>query len=856
MARLPRSTKILLENVLRHNGDHAALPDAAYALTSAHSYETEIPLYPTRVLMPDSSGLPLIADLAAMRDAAVTVGTDPRRINPIVPVDLVLDHSLVVDLAGRANAAQRNLDLEIARNVERYKLVRWAEKTLNGLRVIPPGNGICHQINLERLARVVWTVPDGDSEIACCDTLIGTDSHTPMVNSLCVLGWGVGGIEAATAMLGEPIEIRAPEVIGCRLIGRLSEGVSTTDLALTVTQRLRARGVVGAFVEFCGPGMHALSLPQRATLSNMAPEYGATIGLFAIDQKTLKFLALTGRDEAHIQLVERYAKLQGLWSDESIEDPVFSDTVEIDLGSVEASAAGPRRPQDRVALSKIPAGFRALANELPAKAQRKEGQHSDIVSRLHDGDVVIAAITSCTNTSNPTAMIEAGLLARNAAARGLQAKPWVKTSLAPGSRVVADYLLASGLQEHLDILGFQVVGFGCTTCMGNSGPLSSSIAQSIQEEDIVAVAILSGNRNFDGRIHNLVRANYLMSPALVVAYALAGSILIDLSREPLGHDRDGHPVYLADLQPKAAEVDAWVAKHVGPAVFRSRIMASFTVPDGWQELDGGNGDIFSWNTNSTHVQRPPFLADLSAIQEAPHNIIGARALLILGDSITTDHISPVSEIPPDSEAGCYLISKGIAPTELGSYMTRRTNHNIMLRGTFANMRLRNELVPGREGGVTRHMPDNREMSIHEAACCYASEGTPLIVIAGSEYGAGSSRDWAAKGTRLLGIRAVLAESFERIHRSNLIGMGVLPLQFESGVTRRSLYLRGEDSFDIVGLDHGLEPGQRVIVMIHRVDGRVDEATLICRIDTAREFAWYRHGGIMPLAMRRLMEASV
>jgi aconitate hydratase len=846
---LPVSLKILLENVLRHAAANSGFPDEARALVQRDNsrLDIDIPFYPARVLSPDSSGLPLIADLAAMRDAAHRFGVDPARINPRIPIDLVVDHSVNVDYSGSADAAERNLALEIERNKERYRLIRWAEHAFAQFSVVPPGNGICHQINLEKLARLVWTTVEDGHDVAFFDSLVGMDSHTPMVNSLGVFGWGVGGIEAATALLGEPIGIRIPEVIGCRLVGRLPEFASTTDLALTVTQRLRKRGVVGCFVEFFGAGARSLALPQRATLSNMAPEYGATMGLFAVDQETVDFLATTGRDNDHIDLVKRYAKAQGVWSDENTPDPIFTDVVEIDLAKIEPSGSGPRRPQDRVALSEIPASFRDFAD---ARRPPQLSSAPPATARPRDGDVVIAAITSCTNTSNPSVMMEAGLFARNAVARGMRVRPWVKTSLAPGSRVVADYLRTSGLQDDFDQLGFNIVGFGCTTCMGNSGPLKESIADLIETEHKIVAAVLSGNRNFEGRVHNLAQAAYLTSPAIVVAYALAGSVLIDLAHEPLGQDPDGKPVYLSDIRPKRGDVDAMVARYVRPEAFRFRYKSAFPGPRGWHELHSGTGQTFSWDPNSTFIRCPPFLDEAGPALTEPQEIIGARALLIMGNSVTTDHISPVSQIRKQSSAGRYLIERGTAAGDLGSFMSRRVNHDVMLRGTFANPRLVNELTPTLEGGMTRHLPSGDVMSIDLAAQRYENEHTPLVVIAGADYGMGSSRDWAAKGARLLGIRAIIAQSFERIHRSNLVGMGILPFQFTSGQTRHSLGLDGTESFDIVGIKT-LQPREITRAIIHRADGRTDEVELICRIDTPRELAWYRNGGIMPFALRSL-----
>jgi aconitate hydratase A / 2-methylisocitrate dehydratase len=851
LAALPVSLKILAENVLR-NHDGATVTDAHVAALAAwprtRAIEGEIPFFPLRILMPDSSGIPLLADLAVMRDAMAERGGDPARVKPLIPLDLVVDHSVIVETTGTADAAEKNLALEFARNQERYAFLRWAQMSFDGLNVVPPGNGICHQINLEKLATVVQTLSRNGETVACPDAMVGMDSHTAMVNGLGVLGWGVGGIEAATAMLGEPLGVQVPSVVGCRLVGRLQPGVTTTDLVLSVTQRLRQHGVIGAFVEFCGEGVASLALPERATLANMCPEYGATVALFPIDAQTIRYLALTGREEEHVALVEAYAKAQGLWHD-AAHEPVFNDVVEIDLAEIAPSAAGPRRPHERLALDAVSASFAKVVGDKPAGDRpAKRGD------TLQDGDVVIAAITSCTNTSNPSVMVAAGLLARNAVRRGLKKKEWVKTSLAPGSRVVADYLARSGLQGDLDALGFNLAGYGCTTCMGNSGALAEDIADAIAANDLTVAAVLSGNRNFESRVHPLAKANYLVSPPLVVAYAIAGSVQRDLTREPLGEGKDGAPVFLREIWPDDAEVQGVMAQAIDRELFHSRYRNGFSGSAAWDKLSYMLGLRFGWDPTSTHIKPPPFFDGLTAEPAPVTDIIGARALALLGDSVTTDHISPVGIIPPEGDAGRFLQMHQVGARQLGSYMERRVNHDVMVRGTFANLQLQNEMTPGKRGGFTRHAPSGHEMTIFAAARRYAEEGTPVIVVAGREYGAGSSRDWAAKGTRLLGIRAVVAESFERIHRSNLIGMGVLPLQFADGVTRASLKLDGRERFDIVGLADDLRPKGSVTCRVSGPDGRVQEIVLVVRLDTAREVDWYGHGGVLTYALRRLLAA--
>ncbi|GBD44417.1 Aconitate hydratase A [bacterium HR40] len=861
LSRLPVSLKVLLENLLRFEDGRTVTVEQIEAMARwlrERRAQQEIAFRPARVLMQDFTGVPAVVDLAAMRDAMAALGGDPRRINPLVPVDLVIDHSVQVDVFGSPAAFQRNVELEYARNRERYAFLRWGAQAFSNFRVVPPGTGICHQVNLEYLAQVVWTAPDGNREVAFPDTLVGTDSHTTMVNGLSVLGWGVGGIEAEAAMLGQPISMLIPEVIGFRLTGRLPEGATATDLVLSVTQMLRKKGVVGKFVEFFGPGLSGLPLADRATIANMAPEYGATCGFFPIDQVTLDYLRLTGRDPERIALVEAYAKEQGLWREDEGPEPLFTEVLELDLATVEPSVAGPRRPQDRVPLAEAPKSFLSALPDLARGASLEaEVPVSGTDYRLRHGDVVIAAITSCTNTSNPSVMIGAGLLAKKAVEKGLRCKPWVKTSLAPGSRVVMDYLERAGLKPYLDALGFSLVGYGCTTCIGNSGPLPEPIARAIGEGKLVVAAVLSGNRNFEGRVHPLVRANYLASPPLVVAYALAGSLRRDLLNEPLGRGRDGELVYLRDIWPTPAEVAQAVGEAVQPEMFRRSYAEVFRGDEHWAAIASGQaGLVYDWDPVSTYVRRPPYFEGMT--REPPavvSDIRGARILALLGDSITTDHISPAGSIPVDSPAGRYLIAHGVPPSEFNSYGARRGNHEVMMRGTFANIRLRNEMVPGREGGFTRLMPEGVETTMFEAAMAYRERGVPLVVIGGKEYGSGSSRDWAAKGPLLLGVRAVIAESFERIHRANLVGMGVLPLTFPEGVDRRTLGLDGSEVLDIEGLAAGLRPRMPLRLVIRRADGREEAIELRCRIETEDEVEYYRHGGILHYVLRRLLAHS-
>ena len=853
LSRLPCSLKILLENLLRwEDGQSVTLADieAVAAWLKTRSSSREIAFRPARVLMQDFTGVPAVADLAAMRDAVARAGGDPRSINPLIPVDLVIDHSVQVDRYAGPEAFAENVALEMERNRERYAFLRWGQTAFENFRVVPPGTGICHQVNLEYLAKTVWSEERGGRRLAYPDTLVGTDSHTTMINGLGVLGWGVGGIEAEAAMLGQPISMLIPEVIGFRLEGKLRQGVTATDLVLTVTQMLRRHGVVGKFVEFYGPGLEHLPLADRATIANMAPEYGATCGFFPIDRETVNYLKLSGRDQATLELVEAYAKAQGLWRSGRSPDPTFSDSLELDLASVEASLAGPKRPQDRVALTALPKALEAI---LPPATGHQLILVAGTDYALKHGDVVIAAITSCTNTSNPAVMLGAGLLAKKALDKGLSRKPWVKTSLAPGSKVVTDYLAKAGVQEALDALGFSLVGYGCTTCIGNSGPLDEPIAEAVRAGDLTVSAVLSGNRNFDGRIHPLVKASWLASPPLVVAYALAGTTRIDLSKEPLGLDRKGHPVYLREIWPSAAEV-AELVETVSADMFQQQYAEVFTGEESWRTLPIPAGTTYAWDSASSYVKQPPFFADLQPPQAGLKSFGGGRILALLGDSITTDHISPAGSIRPDSPAGRYLQQLGVTPANFNSYGARRGNHEVMMRGTFANIRLKNEMAAGKEGGYTVHQPSGEPLSIFDAAMRYQREGVPLIIVAGQEYGTGSSRDWAAKGTLLQGVKAVLAESFERIHRSNLIGMGVLPLQFQGGEGRRSLGLDGSETVSLEGMAE-LTAGATIRVRFQRADGRETEATLVCRLDTADEVDYFRHGGILNYVLAGRLAAT-
>jgi len=857
VSRLPYSIRVLLENLLRHeDGRHVHASDIEAVAAWGHHPErhgiggedaTEIAFTPERVLMQDFTGVPGVVDLAAMRDALAAMGGDPTRVNPLVPVELVIDHSVIAEVSGTADAYDRNVDIEYQRNIERYQLLRWAQQAFDGFRVVPPGAGICHQVNLEYLARVVFATDDGRAYL---DTVVGTDSHTTMVNGLGVLGWGVGGIEAEAAMLGQPLSMLLPPVVGLRLVGEQQPGTTATDLVLTITELLRSHGVVGKFVEFYGPGIAAVPLENRATIGNMSPEYGATCAIFPIDEVTLDYLRFTGRDEEHIALVEAYAKAQGLFHLPDADGPVYSETIELDLSTVVPSLAGPARPQDRVAVKGAGAAFeRALGRE---KRSQRATLTGGVDTEIQDGHVVVAAITSCTNTSNPQVMLAAGLLAKKAVDRGLRARPWVKTTLAPGSRVVMDYFDRAGLTRPLAEAGFELVGFGCTTCIGNSGPLLPGISEAIQEGELSAVSVLSGNRNFEGRIHPDVRMNYLASPPLVVAYALAGTMDIDLTTDPLGVGSDGQPVFLADLWPSAAEVTEAIRASVTSAMFRDRYRSVFEGDERWRQVHTATGATFSWDPDSTYVLRPPFLEGLAPEPAPVEDITGARVLARLGDSVTTDHISPAGNIAPSGPAGTYLADRGVARADFNSYGARRGNHEVMMRGTFANIRLRNQLAPGTEGGVTVHLPDGEQMSIYDAAMRYAAEGTPLVVLAGKEYGSGSSRDWAAKGTSLLGVRAVIAESYERIHRSNLVGMGVLPLQFADGENAMSLGLAGTETYDILGiasLTDGTVPKE---VTVRAADGsRVVEFMARLRIDTPMEADYYRNGGILSYMLRQM-----
>ncbi|MGA4550641.1 aconitate hydratase AcnA [Methylorubrum aminovorans] len=859
---LPFSMKVILENLLRFEDDRSVRKgdiEAAVAwLGNKGKAETEIAFRPSRVLMQDFTGVPAVVDLAAMRDAMVALGGDPQKINPLVPVDLVIDHSVIVDEFGTPKALGDNVALEYARNGERYTFLKWGQSAFDNFSVVPPGTGICHQVNLEYLSQTVWTRNEDGAEIAYPDSLVGTDSHTTMVNGLAVLGWGVGGIEAEAAMLGQPLSMLIPEVVGFKLSGKLPEGTTATDLVLTVTQMLRKKGVVGKFVEFYGPGLDDMPVADRATISNMAPEYGATCGFFPIDQKTIDFLKVTGRQDDRVALVEAYAKAQGMWRDAKTPDPVFTDTLELDMGTVRPSLAGPKRPQDRVLLDAAKAGF--------ADSMEKEFKKAaDIASRyavegtnfdIGHGDVVIAAITSCTNTSNPSVMIGAGLLARNAVAKGLSSKPWVKTSLAPGSQVVGEYLEKSGLQASLDALGFNLVGFGCTTCIGNSGPLPASISKAINDNDVVAAAVLSGNRNFEGRVNPDVRANYLASPPLVVAYALAGSLQIDITREPLGQGSDGKPVYLKDIWPSSEEVNRFIEENITSELFKSRYADVFGGDANWKGVEVTEAETFAWDAGSTYVQNPPYFEGMTKTPDPITDIEGARILGLFLDSITTDHISPAGNIRAASPAGEYLQSHQVRVQDFNQYGTRRGNHEVMMRGTFANIRIKNQMVRDEsgnvvEGGLTLHQPDGERMYIYDAALKYAEEGTPLVVFAGKEYGTGSSRDWAAKGTKLLGVRAVIAESFERIHRSNLVGMGVVPLVFQGDTSWQSLGLKGDETVTIKGLAGELKPRQTLIAEITSADGSKQEVPLTCRIDTLDELEYFRNGGILPYVLRSL-----
>ncbi|MGE3148700.1 MAG: aconitate hydratase AcnA [Pseudorhodoplanes sp.] len=864
ISRLPFSMKVLLENLLRHEDGRTVSKDDILAVAQwlkTKASDREIAFRPARVLMQDFTGVPAVVDLAAMRDAIAKLGGDPTKINPLVPVDLVIDHSVIVNYFGDNSAFKKNVGEEYRQNQERYTFLKWAQSSFQNFRVVPPGTGICHQVNLEYLSQTVWTAKnavkiDGKeqtAEVAYPDSLVGTDSHTTMVNGLSVLGWGVGGIEAEAAMLGQPLSMLLPEVIGFRLSGKLKEGVTATDLVLTVTQMLRARGVVGRFVEFFGPGLADLSIADRATIGNMAPEYGATCGFFPVDDATLEYLRNTARPAARIALVKAYAEAQGLFRTRTTPDPVFTDVLKLDLADVEPSLAGPKRPQDRVPLKDVTTGFTKSLQDEFGKGNEK-GKRVPVPGSKYDlghGDVAIAAITSCTNTSNPSVMIGAGLVARKAAEKGLKVKPWVKTSLAPGSQVVGEYLAKSGLQKDLDKLGFNLVGFGCTTCIGNSGPLPEEVSEAINKNDLVAAAVLSGNRNFEGRVNPDVRANYLASPPLVVAYALAGSMQVDVAKAPLGEDKKGKPVYLKDIWPSSKEIDAITRKVVTKSIFAKKYADVFKGDANWRKIAVKGGLTFKWSPSSTYVQNPPYFEGMQKRPTPVEDIIDARVLGLFLDSITTDHISPAGSIKQASPAGEYLRDHQVRPQDFNQYGTRRGNHEVMMRGTFANIRIKNQMVPGVEGGVTIHYPSKEKMPIYDAAMRYKAAKVPTVVFAGKEYGTGSSRDWAAKGPSLLGVRAVIAQSFERIHRSNLVGMGVLPLVFEEGASWQSLGLKGDEQVTIRGLHGDLKPRQKLTAEIVSSDGTLKRVPLICRIDTLDELDYFKNGGILHYVLRQL-----
>lgn len=856
LSRLPKSLKVLLENLLRWQDESSVTADDIQALAdwqkTAHA-DREIAYRPARVLMQDFTGVPAVVDLAAMREAVKRLGGDVAKVNPLSPVDLVIDHSVTVDRFGDDNAFEENVRLEMERNHERYVFLRWGQKAFDKFRVVPPGTGICHQVNLEYLGKAVWHEEQDGKRVAYPDTLVGTDSHTTMINGLGVLGWGVGGIEAEAAMLGQPVSMLIPDVVGFKLTGKLRPGITATDLVLTVTQMLRKHGVVGKFVEFYGDGLDDLPLADRATIANMAPEYGATCGFFPVDHVTIGYLKLTGRSSEQAALVEAYTKAQGLWREPG-EEPIFTNTLALDMNVVEASVAGPKRPQDRVSLAGVPQAFQQ-SNEL--EVNRAQKAHHAVTYRdneqehqLTDGAVAIAAITSCTNTSNPTVLMTAGLLAKNAVTRGLQRKPWVKASLAPGSKVVSDYLATARLTPYLDKLGFNLVGYGCATCIGNSGPLPENIESAIKEGDLTVGAVLSGNRNFEGRIHPLIKTNWLASPPLVVAYALAGNMNINLQSDPLGEDKAGKPVYLRDIWPTPDEITAAV-QQVSSDMFHKEYAEVFDGTPEWQQIKVSEAATYDWDEGSTYIRLSPFFDDMEQTPKPVEDIKGARILAMLGDSVTTDHISPAGSIKAESPAGRYLLERGVERGDFNSYGSRRGNHEVMMRGTFANIRIRNEMVPGVEGGITRVVPNGEQMSIYDAAMVYQQQGVPLAVIAGKEYGSGSSRDWAAKGPRLLGIRVVICESFERIHRSNLIGMGILPLEFPQGVTRKTLGLTGDEQIDIENLAD-LQPGGTVKVTITRLDGSKEVLDTRCRIDTGNELTYYQNDGILHYVIRNML----
>ncbi len=878
--RLPFSLKVLLENLLRNEDDTTvdrSHIDAMVQWLEDRTSDTEIQFRPARVLMQDFTGVPGVVDLAAMREAVKNAGKDPAMINPLSPVDLVIDHSVMVDEFGSVDSFRDNVAIEMERNQERYEFLRWGQQAFDNFRVVPPGTGICHQVNLEYLGKTVWQKDVDGKTIAYPDTLVGTDSHTTMINGLGILGWGVGGIEAEAAMLGQPVSMLIPEVVGFKMTGKLREGITATDLVLTVVEMLRKKGVVGKFVEFYGDGLKDMPVADRATIANMAPEYGATCGFFPVDEQTITYMRLTGREEEQLALVEAYAKAQGLWREPGHE-PIYTDSLELDMGEVEASLAGPKRPQDRVALKNMKGAFELVMETAEGPASPREAKMEsegggtavgvdeayfehpasrpiDIggrQARLDPGAVVIAAITSCTNTSNPSVMMAAGLIAQKAVARGLSTKPWVKTSLAPGSKVVTEYLRVAGLQDDLNKLGFNLVGYGCTTCIGNSGPLPDAVEKAVVDGDLTVASVLSGNRNFEGRVHPLVRTNWLASPPLVVAYALAGNVRLDLTKDPLGVDNDGKPVYLSDLWPSQAEIAAAVEK-VKTDMFRKEYGEVFEGDDTWKSIQVPDSKVYDWSDNSTYIQHPPFFEGMGEQPEPIEDIRDASILALLGDSVTTDHISPAGSFKADTPAGKYLQEHGVEPKDFNSYGSRRGNHEVMMRGTFANVRIRNEMLEGVEGGFTKFVPTGEQMAIYDAAMKYQEQGTPLVVIAGKEYGTGSSRDWAAKGTRLLGVRAVVAESYERIHRSNLIGMGVMPLQFPEGADRKSLKLTGEETISIEGLSGDIKPGQTLTMTVKYKDGSTDTCELISRIDTANEAVYFEHGGILHYVVRQMLK---
>ena len=879
LQKLPMSLKVLLENLLRWEDDHTVTAADIRAMADwlqQRRSDREIQYRPARVLMQDFTGVPAVVDLAAMRAAVAKAGGDPQRINPLSPVDLVIDHSVMVDNYGTQGAFEQNVDIEMQRNGERYAFLRWGQSAFDNFSVVPPGTGICHQVNLEYLGRTVWTKEEDGRTYAFPDTLVGTDSHTTMINGLGVLGWGVGGIEAEAAMLGQPVSMLIPEVIGFKLTGKLKEGITATDLVLTVTQMLRKKGVVGKFVEFYGDGLADLPLADRATIANMAPEYGATCGFFPVDDVTLDYLRLSGRPAETVELVEAYCKAQGLWRLPG-QEPVFTDSLGLDMGEVEASLAGPKRPQDRVALSKVSSTFDDFIGLQLKPTSKEEGRleseggggvavgNADQAGEaeytwqgqtynLKHGAVVIAAITSCTNTSNPSVMMAAGLVAKKAVEKGLTCKPWVKTSLAPGSKVVTDYYKAAGLTPYLDQLGFDLVGYGCTTCIGNSGPLADPIEKAIQQADLTVASVLSGNRNFEGRVHPLVKTNWLASPPLVVAYALAGSVRTDISSEPLGTGKDGQPVYLRDIWPSQQEIADAVAK-VDTAMFHKEYAAVFEGDEQWKAIEVPQAATYVWQNDSTYIQHPPFFEGIAGPLPTIADVKGASILALLGDSVTTDHISPAGNIKSDSPAGRYLREKGVEPRDFNSYGSRRGNHEVMMRGTFANIRIRNEMLGGEEGGNTLYIPTGEKLAIYDAAMRYQQQGTPLVVVAGQEYGTGSSRDWAAKGTNLLGVKAVVAESFERIHRSNLVGMGVLPLQFTDQQSRKTLGLTGRETLDVIGLTGAtLQPLMNLTLRITRENGEQESVNVLCRIDTLNEVEYFKAGGILHYVLRQLIAA--